>query len=129
MRDVLAEYKGPAFCDHGPAAAAGYSRSGPTLRPPPQLRVQWKRWISIDPSTTARGSQFHGFAGSCCGFPPKTQHVRCGNFPDISRSERRKGTTIRGMIFGTHLLLYSRDPEADRAFFRDVLGLSHVDAG
>ena len=33
------------------------------------------------------------------------------------------------MIIGTHLLLYSRDPEADRAFFRDVLGFHHVDAG
>ncbi len=33
------------------------------------------------------------------------------------------------MIFATHLLLYSRDPEGDRAFFRDVLGLSHVDSG
>lgn len=33
------------------------------------------------------------------------------------------------MIFGTHLLLYSRDPEADRAFFRDVLGFAHVDSG
>ena len=33
------------------------------------------------------------------------------------------------MIFGTHLLLYSLDPEADRAFFRDVLGFGHVDAG
>jgi len=33
------------------------------------------------------------------------------------------------MIFATHLLLYSRDPDADRAFFRDVLGFSHVDAG
>lgn len=33
------------------------------------------------------------------------------------------------MIFGAHLLLYSRDPEADRAFFRDVLGLRHVDVG
>jgi catechol 2,3-dioxygenase-like lactoylglutathione lyase family enzyme len=33
------------------------------------------------------------------------------------------------MIIGTHLLLYSRDPEADRAFFRDVLGFSHVDVG
>jgi len=32
------------------------------------------------------------------------------------------------MIFGTHLLLYSVDPEADRAFFRDVLGFAHVDA-
>ena len=33
------------------------------------------------------------------------------------------------MINGTHLLLYSREPEADRAFFRDVLGFASVDAG
>jgi catechol 2,3-dioxygenase-like lactoylglutathione lyase family enzyme len=33
------------------------------------------------------------------------------------------------MIIGAHVILYSRDAEADRRFFRDVLGLSHVDAG
>lgn len=33
------------------------------------------------------------------------------------------------MINGVHLLLYSRDPEADRAFFRDVLDFQSVDAG
>jgi hypothetical protein len=33
------------------------------------------------------------------------------------------------MINGTHVLLYSRDPEADRAFFRDVLRFPSVDAG
>jgi len=33
------------------------------------------------------------------------------------------------MITGVHLLLYSRDPEADRVFFRDVLGFQSVDAG
>ncbi len=33
------------------------------------------------------------------------------------------------MIIGTHLLLYSKNPEADRAFFRDVLGFRAVDAG
>ena len=33
------------------------------------------------------------------------------------------------MIKGTHLLLYSRDPDADRAFFRDVLNFKSVDAG
>jgi predicted enzyme related to lactoylglutathione lyase len=32
-------------------------------------------------------------------------------------------------IHGAHFLLYSRDPEADRAFFRDVLDLRAVDAG
>ena len=33
------------------------------------------------------------------------------------------------MIDGAHLILYSRDAEADRAFFRDVLGFDAVDAG
>lgn len=33
------------------------------------------------------------------------------------------------MIQGVHLLLYSRNAEADRAFLRDVLGLASVDAG
>ncbi len=33
------------------------------------------------------------------------------------------------MITGSHLIVYSRDPEADRAFFADVLGQPHVDAG
>ena len=33
------------------------------------------------------------------------------------------------MIMGAHILLYSEDPEADRAFFRDVLGFRAVDAG
>jgi predicted enzyme related to lactoylglutathione lyase len=33
------------------------------------------------------------------------------------------------MINGAHFLLYSRDPDADRAFLRDVLGFDSVDAG
>ena len=33
------------------------------------------------------------------------------------------------MIHGVHLLLNSVNPEADRAFFRDVLNFPHVDAG
>jgi len=33
------------------------------------------------------------------------------------------------MIFGAHVILYSRDAAADRAFLRDVLGFSSVDAG
>src|SRR5438094_5178382 len=32
-------------------------------------------------------------------------------------------------ITGAHMLLYSDKPEADRAFFRDVLGFRAVDAG
>ena len=33
------------------------------------------------------------------------------------------------MIGGVHTILYARDAEAARAFFRDVLGLDSVDAG
>ncbi len=33
------------------------------------------------------------------------------------------------MIFGAHLVVYSADATADRAFLGDVLGLSSVDAG
>ena len=33
------------------------------------------------------------------------------------------------MINGAHVLLYSQDPEADRAFFRSVLKFRSVDAG
>ena len=33
------------------------------------------------------------------------------------------------MIIGAHSILYSKEPEADRAFLRDVLGFPHVDVG
>ncbi|MGB6689538.1 MAG: VOC family protein [Terracidiphilus sp.] len=33
------------------------------------------------------------------------------------------------MISGAHVVLYSKDADADRAFFRDILGFRSVDAG
>jgi len=33
------------------------------------------------------------------------------------------------MIFGAHVIVYSKDAAADRAFFQEVLGFSSVDAG
>jgi len=33
------------------------------------------------------------------------------------------------MIVGAHVIIYSKNPEADRALLRDVLGLPHIDAG
>ena len=33
------------------------------------------------------------------------------------------------MINGSHVVVFSRDPEADRAFFAEVLDLPDVDAG
>jgi hypothetical protein len=33
------------------------------------------------------------------------------------------------MVFGTHLVLYSQDADADRRFLAELLGLQSVDAG
>ena len=45
------------------------------------------------------------------------------------RGARRSAERIRGMINGLHALIYTKDAEKDRAFFRDVLGLPNVDTG
>ena len=36
---------------------------------------------------------------------------------------------MSGGIIGAHVLLYSDNPETDRAFFRDILGFAAVNAG
>jgi hypothetical protein len=38
-------------------------------------------------------------------------------------------STLTAMIHGAHVILYSKDAEADRAFFRDVLKYPFADAG
>jgi len=36
---------------------------------------------------------------------------------------------VKPLISGAHVIIYSRDAEADRSFFKDVLGLDSVDSG
>ena len=36
---------------------------------------------------------------------------------------------MAAIINGAHIVVYSKDPEADRAFFRDVLEFPAIDAG
>src|SRR5215470_20242855 len=40
-----------------------------------------------------------------------------------------EGEEANPMISGAHVIIYSQHPEADRTFFRDVLGFASVDAG
>jgi catechol 2,3-dioxygenase-like lactoylglutathione lyase family enzyme len=47
-------------------------------------------------------------------------------YPGDRTATRAYGAAV---ITGAHVILYSRDAEADRAFLRDLLGLPHVDAG
>ena len=46
----------------------------------------------------------------------------------VATSDLGRGYTRR-MIHGAHVIIYSKDSEADRAFFRDVLNYESVDAG
>src|ERR1700678_2129185 len=39
------------------------------------------------------------------------------------------GSQGADMIFGAHVIIFSKDAEADRAFFRDILNFKSVDAG
>lgn len=33
------------------------------------------------------------------------------------------------MIFGAHVIVYSKDPSTDHAFLKDVFGFASIDAG
>src|SRR5206468_159266 len=41
----------------------------------------------------------------------------------------RDGVGFRGVITGVHVIIFTRDAEADRTFFRDILEFPSVDAG
>jgi len=53
---------------------------------------------------------------------------RSHNDVDVNRP-RKQDTEVQLMIFGAHVIVCSKDAEADRAFFRDILGFKSVDAG
>jgi catechol 2,3-dioxygenase-like lactoylglutathione lyase family enzyme len=54
-------------------------------------------------------------------FAVSAKLVSCQNFRVL---------TLEGnMITGAHIIVYSKNAEADRAFFRDVLSFQSVDAG
>src|SRR5262249_700712 len=58
---------------------------------------------------------------------PDTTQVGLGQTP-VSPTNLL-AVKIRGMLIGAHVLLYTDNPEADRAFFPDVLQFPAVDSG
>jgi catechol 2,3-dioxygenase-like lactoylglutathione lyase family enzyme len=57
----------------------------------------------------------------------ETSSKEKGEHPNSNYSIRSKLEAI--VISGAHVIVYSKDAEADRVFFRDVLGFASVDAG
>jgi predicted enzyme related to lactoylglutathione lyase len=66
-----------------------------------------------------------GTAISVPGPEPLSCQVRLTNQPHVVLWARRRS----GMITGVHAIVFSQDADGVRAFFRDTLGLSSVDAG
>src|SRR6185312_14698200 len=67
----------------------------------------------------------HGVDGTLVVSGASPTDAVLGRIVGRSRFNRRS----KAMIFGAHVILYSQDAAADRAFFRDVLGYPSVDAG
>ena len=59
---------------------------------------------------------------------PTQARIGC-KFDKSMRIFRRLVTGVYALINGAHVVVYSKDPDADRAFFRDVLQFPCVDAG
>lgn len=55
-------------------------------------------------------------------------HLRCLR-PQQARARHGIECYTSPVISGAHFLLYSKNPEADRAFFRDILNLRAIDVG
>jgi hypothetical protein len=53
-----------------------------------------------------------------------TARSRQGSYGDMALNPQ-----VKSMIIGAHSIIYSTNPDADRAFLRDVLTLPHVDVG
>ncbi len=60
--------------------------------------------------------------------PPSLSESSFGSRPFRLTFPRKKRLTYP-MLIGAHSIIYSRDPDADRAFFRDVLKLPSADVG
>ena len=73
---------------------------------------------------------------SLCEVVSMRRRFIAGGTHRLTRAENRHKTLpdswkgwIAKMINGAHVVIYSKDADADRAFFRDVLGFHSVDAG
>ena len=82
--------------------------------------------------------RFGGLAGDFCLAHGLAFQMRRAFTSATMQRPPARGASTRGqcdhaermiMITGMHAVIYTRDAEADRAFFRDILGLQSVDAG
>ena len=78
----------------------------------------WQMGVPVAGTATSSG----GSAGRRRPRPP---------LPTVRPRRSRRGTAFTGvvMITGAHSIIYSTNPDADRAVLRDVFKLTHVDVG
>jgi hypothetical protein len=65
-----------------------------------------------------------------CGKAPCEEGDRGHRISHYRTARLSGGARLEGVVIsGAHVIVYSKDAEADRVFFRDVLGFASVDAG
>jgi hypothetical protein len=84
------------------------------------LRVRWACRMPIE--------AFQAVPHFAWGLDTALRRGACGRETPCCPSRHRL-VAWRPMIHGAHVILYSKDADADRAFFRDVLRYRHADAG
>lgn len=67
-------------------------------------------------------------ARKCCRILPSDAPTLRSSPPSEKIAGKNQAGSLR-LINGAHVVIYSKDPEADRAFFRDVLKFPFVDVG
>lgn len=71
--------------------------------------------------------------GIMASFANRRKHTTRTRFPGLGGGSTCgkivQARTADSMIYGAHVVIYSKDAKADRAFFRDTLGFAHVDGG
>lgn len=90
--------------------------------------------LSADPKVMQEAHlllQQHGRT-LCKSTSPRCEICPLGHTCAYARGEKLRSDTEKEasrMIIGAHSIIYSKRPEADRAFLRDALGLPHIDVG
>src|SRR5215468_7291678 len=111
---------------HAGGARGGRGAAGARPRPLPALRVGARAPRPLDVLVPARLEHLRHPRR----LPGLRATVARDPVPALQGLVAPRGLVRGGaMITGAHSIVYSRSPEKDRAFLRDVIGLPHVDAG
>ena len=115
-------------------AQDGMRRARPASRPPSPRNSQPTSSSSTPPpfdrpAAAARAGPRRASTPPAAPAPPAPPPAARSYGAALPPASPPSGPDDETQVLGSHVIVYSRDAEADRAFFADVLDEPHVDAG